>query len=390
MRTSFLSIFPSMSKRGRIQAVPYRQLLLVAGVLTLEVAVVACKESAHNPTPTPNSESDSSLKSSAYNRLTPEEENVILHKGTERPFTGEYYDLKEAGTYICKRCNSPLYKSASKFDSGCGWPSFDDEIPGAVRRQVDADGSRTEILCAHCGAHLGHVFLGEGFTPKNTRHCVNSISMRFIPKGDPLPPALSADSGKDGKSASAEPRDPSEILSATSEFAAASADKANDLPATDTAIFASGCFWGTQYMLEKAKGVLSTRVGYTGGHTSYPTYRDVCSGTTGHAEALEVVFDPRQISYEDLAKLFFETHDPTQVNRQGPDVGEQYRSVIFYRNEEQKITAENLIAILKSKGLRVATQLVPASTFWPAEDYHQDYYERTGGAPYCHRYVKRF
>jgi len=278
-------------------------------------------------------------------KLTPEEERVIVHKGTEPPFSGKYFALEEKGAYACKRCGAILYLSAAKFDSGCGWPSFDEEVPGAVKRRPDADGRRTEILCAACGAHLGHVFLGEGFTEKNTRHCVNSIAMNFIPADDQK---------------------------------------------TATAIFASGCFWGTQYYLERAKGVLTTSVGFTGGRTASPAYEDVCRGTTGHAEAVKVVYDPAATSYEELARLFFETHDFTQVDRQGPDIGAQYRTEIFYLNEEQKGVAEKLIAILRGKGFNVATRVTAAGKFWPAEDYHQNYYWKTGKQPYCHLYRKIF
>lgn len=281
-----------------------------------------------------------------YNKLSPEEEKVIIHKGTERPFTGKYNDHREKGTYVCKRCSAPLYKSEDKFDSHCGWPSFDDEIPGAVKRQPDADGKRTEIICNKCGAHLGHVFTGEGYTEKNIRHCVNSISMNFIPH--------------------------------------------EDTKKTQRALFAGGCFWGVEYYFQTAKGVLSTRVGYTGGHTQNPTYKEVCSDTTGHAEAIEVVFDPSETTYEELTRLFFEIHDPTQINRQGPDIGEQYRSAIFYFDEEQKKTAEKLIKILEAKGYKIATELHKAGKFWEAETYHQDYYKNNANQPYCHFYQKRF
>ena len=284
-------------------------------------------------------------KNVEYNKLTPEEEHVILKKGTERAFTGKYNDHYEEGTYTCKRCDAPLYKSGDKFKSNCGWPSFDDEIPGAVKRVTDKDGRRTEILCSNCGGHLGHVFTGEGFTDKNTRHCVNSISMNFIPAG-----AMK----------------------------------------TERAIFAGGCFWGVEYFFQKAKGVTGTQVGYTGGHKKNPTYKEVCSGTTGHIEAIEIEYNPAETTYEELAKLFFETHDPTQVDRQGPDIGEQYRSAVFYLNNEQKKIAEKLISQLKDKGYKVATALYPADKFWDAEKYHQEYYGKNGKAPYCHAYVKRF
>jgi peptide methionine sulfoxide reductase msrA/msrB len=293
---------------------------------------------------------DLHAQSSAHrNPLTAEEKRVIVNKGTERPWTGEYTDFKGKGTYLCKWCDAPLYRSEDKFDSHCGWPSFDDEIPGAVKRQIDADGHRVEILCANCNGHLGHVFEGEGFTSKNTRHCVNSISMKFKP------------------------------------YEAMDTQKK-----TDTAIFACGCFWGVQHYFDKAPGVISTEVGYTGGHKANPTYKEVCSHTTGHVEAIKVVFDPTKTTFEDLAKLFFEIHDPTQTNGQGPDIGPQYLSEAFYFNESQKVTIEKLIGILKSKGLKVETKVRPASTFWPAEEYHQEYYEKTGGTPYCHFRTKRF
>ena len=159
---------------------------------------------------------------------------------------------------------------------------------------------------------------------------------------------------------------------------------------TERALFASGCFWGTEYYFQKVKGVLQTNVGYTGGHKDNATYHDVCSGNTGHAEAVEVIFDPSQTSYEELAKLFFETHNPEHKSRQGPDIGTQYRSAVFYLNDEQKQIAENLIQVLKNKNYKVVTEVTKAGTFWKAEDKHQQYYSKGGGNPYCHKYVKKF
>lgn len=156
------------------------------------------------------------------------------------------------------------------------------------------------------------------------------------------------------------------------------------------ALFASGCFWGTEYYMEQADGVVSTGVGYCGGDVKNPTYQQVSTGNTGHAETLEVIFDPSKTNYETLAKLFFETHDPTQMNRQGPDIGTQYRSAIFYLNEEQKQIAEELKKILEEKGNNIATEITKAGPFYEAENYHQDYYQKTGGVPYCHKYTKRF
>jgi peptide methionine sulfoxide reductase msrA/msrB len=158
----------------------------------------------------------------------------------------------------------------------------------------------------------------------------------------------------------------------------------------EKAVFAGGCFWGVEYFLENLPGVVSTRVGYTGGEVKNPTYEEVCTGKTGHAEAVEVEFDPEQITYEELAKVFFEIHDPTQWNQQGPDMGPQYRSAVFYFNEKQKQVAEKLIEILRGQGLDVATELVAAGPFYPAEGYHQRYYDKSGKLPYCHFRVHRF
>lgn len=271
---------------------------------------------------------------------------VVTDKGTEKPFSGEYDDFGDEGTYLCRQCGLALFRSKTKFHSGCGWPSFDEEIPQTVKQSIDADGRRVEILCSRCDAHLGHVFEGEKLTAKNVRHCVNSLSLDFVA----------------------------------------------DMEVTDTeeAIFAAGCFWGVEYYFKKLPGVLKVESGYTGGHVSHPTYQQVCNGNTGHIEAVRIVYDKNKITYSDLVKYFFEIHDPTQANGQGPDIGEQYLSVIFYYNEEQKKIAHHWIEELDKHGFKAVTQLRPVSVFWRAETYHQDYYQKTGKEPYCHRWEKRF
>jgi len=271
-----------------------------------------------------------------FNKLTPEEEYVIERKGTERPFTGEYYQFKAKGLFSCRRCNAPLYLSHHKFDSGCGWPSFDDAIPDAVKKKLDADGSRTEILCENCDGHLGHVFEGERFTLKNSRHCVNSLSMRFVPVEE---------------------------------------------MSIERAVLASGCFWSKQYYLDRLPGVIATRVGYTGGSSpAAPTYREVSSGLTGHAEAIEVFFDKTMISYEDILSHFFEQHNPTISSKQGENNRGKYRSAVFFTNQTQKEVAENKINQLKQEG-EVLTELTPAYEFYGAEEHHQKYYDKLGKTP---------
>ena len=277
--------------------------------------------------------------------LSPEIIDIICNKATERPFTHPYQALQQ-GSYLCRQCGLALFRGDNQFNSSCGWPSFDENISQAVKTEPDADGRRTEIICARCGAHLGHVFHGEYHTSKNTRHCVNGLSIDFV------------------------------------------ADQ--KIIDTEEAIFAAGCFWGVDYYFKNLPGVLKTEVGYSGGHTAHPSYNEICRGDTGHYEVIRVVYDPTVISYKKLCQFFFEIHNFTQSNGQGPDLGEQYLSRIFYYDEQQKKTALEIIEDLKNQNYEVATQVLAVSTFWPAEDYHQDYYGKNGDHPYCHHYRKLF
>jgi peptide methionine sulfoxide reductase msrA/msrB len=283
-----------------------------------------------------------------YNKLNEEETYVILNKGTERSFTGKFWDHHEEGMYVCRQCNAALFPSDTKFDSGTGWPSFDDAVEGAVTEVPDADGRRIEIICTNCGGHLGHVFKGERYTQKNTRHCVNSISLKLKPNIEKKDSSMSY------------------------------------------AYFAGGCFWGVEYYLEKLDGVKEVHSGFMGGHVKNPSYYEVVAGNTGHLEAVEVVYDKSKISYEKIARTFFEIHDPTQVNGQGPDIGSQYLSGVFTSNEGEISTIKKLIAILFENGFDIATKILPTDKFYKADEGHQNYYNKKGSRPYCHGYKKRF
>lgn len=294
-----------------------------------------------------------------YNVLKPEEARILLHQGTEFPFSGAFHDSKKEGIYICKQCNNPLFRSADKFDSGTGWPSYDDTVAGAVKEITDADGSRTEIVCANCDGHLGHVFRGEGMTKKSTRHCVNSLSLNFVealPKPAPggVQPIADYVSGKGYEQHA-------------------------------SAVFAGGCFWCTEAAFERINGVVDVISGYSGGANKYPTYEQVGGGSTDHAEAIIVYYDSLVVSFETLLDVFFVAHDPTQHNRQGPDVGRQYRSAIFHQNKAQAQQAKSKIEALDKSGKLpkpIVTELSPYTEFWVAEAYHQDYYGHHPENPY--------
>lgn len=280
-------------------------------------------------------------------RLTPDQYNILRTKGTEHPGTGSCTVPTDGTLYRCAGCGADLFASSAKFVSGTGWPSFTAPVdPRNIKLSPDFSHgmTRTEVTCALCDGHLGHVF-DDGPPPTGQRFCINSIAFVTVP----------LDAAK----------------------------------RTQKAVFAAGCFWGVESAFRglRGRGVIETRVGYTGGHTQHPTYEQVCSDSTGHAEAVEVTFDTSRIRYEDLLDLFFEIHDPTTLNRQGPDVGSQYRSAIFAITPEQAQKARRKMAQLtesKRFARPIVTQVTDADVFWPAEEYHQRYFEKKGIAPTCH------
>lgn len=271
--------------------------------------------------------------------LTPEQYRILRQSGTERPFSGEYNMFFDNGIYLCAACGAPLFDSEEKFDHGCGWPSFSAAKDSSSVEFLEDNSmfmKRIEVRCATCGSHLGHVF-DDGPAPTGERFCINSVALDFKPA------------------------------------------EAEEPQLEEIATFAAGCFWSVEHTFSQIEGVLSTRVGYTGGDVKNPTYQLVCTGKTGHAESIEITFNPTVVSYRKLLEQFFSLHDPTQLNRQGPDVGTQYRSVVFYHSPSQKEEAETFIKeVSSSKRFRkpIATKVAPADVFYQAEDYHQDYYEK--------------
>ncbi|MBC7936195.1 MAG: bifunctional methionine sulfoxide reductase B/A protein [Rhizobacter sp.] len=287
------------------------------------------------------------------NTLTPEQFNVLINKGTERAFTGKLLHNDKKGNYTCAACGNELFSSDAKFDSKTGWPSFDKAMENGklILKKDNTDGmERTEVVCARCGGHLGHLF-EDGPTATGQRYCINSAALGFCSKAD------------------------------------AEAKLANH---SDTVVLAGGCFWSIQAIYQKLEGVTNVAVGYSGGTKANPRYEDVSTGNTGYAESVQIVYNPNEIKLVDILKVFFSIHNPTTVNKQGADVGTQYRSAIFYNNEQQKKVAAEVIGSLQKNNVfdkAIVTIVQPLSKFYKAEDYHQDYYNNNKGQGYCQAVV---
>lgn len=304
-------------------------------------------------------------------QLTPEQYYILREHGTERPRSSPLDKEYAPGTFFCAACRQALFTSAAKFDSGTGWPSFFAPRENAVATSEDRAFlmTRTEVHCARCGGHLGHVF-PDGPKPTGLRYCINGAALHFEPEA--RAPGKDAPSDAGAAQPAADPAHRGDVKSQTLQ----------------SAIFAAGCFWGVEAEFRQIPGVIDAEVGYTGGHTAEPTYKQVCRGDTGHAEAVRVSFDPARVSYAQLLDAFWKMHDPTTLNAQGPDVGTQYRSAVFAVDASQAEAARAAKSALANSGKfkrPVVTEISAAGPFYRAEEYHQQYFAKRGIDPSCHR-----
>ena len=318
-------------------------------VTFLALSLIACGQNKENKTPQNQDTSAITIFKTPdewKKILNKDQFGVLRNKETEAPYTGKLLYNKDKGVYKCAGCGAELFTDEMKFDSHCGWPSFDKEIEGGKIKKIEDNSlgmHRTEIVCAKCGGHLGHLF-DDGPTATGMRYCVNSLSLNFEKTEKVVQQQY------------------------------------------DTITLGGGCYWCVEAIYEMLDGVKSVESGFSGGNVANPSYREVCMGTTGHAEVVQIIYDTKKTSLDEILKVFFTVHDPTTLNRQGADEGEQYRSVIFYRNTTQQKTANEIINQLNKEKVYnqpVVTAVQPFKVFYKAEDYHQDYYNANKSNGYC-------